>query len=527
MVAMEDIMQATAIGILCFSFVIVWPCLVVSYIYLQRFKYHDIMRVREPASIKKFLIIGAIIGFMVVPLLCIPYIRKSFPTETNIGFVVMLISINTFFIMTDLTFTSVFFQIKRAETLAEWRVALDPEYQPKSRILRYELKDPGLKYLVSLLIIGGAATIIFVFILYKPSKMISETTAFAALLVIEIGIIIAEGFTLTMMMRSVYVYNDKYYFNQQTKHLMVFTWTFAIPFVSFFVLISVAATYAQILLTSLVPLGIVSCCWVYVLYPVFFLTKEYDLIHGNNNNNNNENDDSNKKQNSATVVKQNSVSINKKQQLINILSNDKQFELFMTHLLSEFASENLLFVVFLIHLQMFLIEINYLNENINENNDNDNTIIKIYGDSKEEKEKEKEREKEIEKREKETYFIHKHWMLPNNVPRCYLFKPIAQQNMEIGKKNDRVFGIFEVIFKKFIQSGRAPLEINISSQTRKVITQCYNGLKQEKEKAKAANSQSLIDIDHKDIIAVWKCLRQAGLEVWTLMIYAATRFDFN
>ena len=154
----------------------------------------------------------------------------------------------------------------------------------------------------------------------------------------------------------------------------------------------------------------------------------------------------------------------------------------MQHLISEFASENLLFIVYLIQFQTFLFEINYINH-FNDNIDKTKDVL-----------------------------FTSQWKLPQNVPKSVIFDSSHINSNNINEHNFRIFLIFEIMFKKFLEESRAPLEINISHKNRSKLTQFY--IKYQKEGDESENGEITIN---KEFIFIWKYLLAAGKEAWELI----------
>ena len=200
---------------------------------------------------------------------------------------------------------------------------------------------------------------------------------------------------------------------------------------------------------------------------------------------------------------------NKTRSLMNIISDANQFEAFANHLNKEFACENLLFIVYIIQYQNYLIN-----------------------------------KKIIDKDCKDLIFITNNWKLPQNVPQSPLFvdnininnnvdenksdvaPPVSvSPTIKTKKKGDSSVSIiesmkngdkknimiFEFLFKKFLQRGWANLEINISDLRREALHKHYNNIKEAKEK-------------NFDVEQVWKDLILAACEIWVLLGYNQTRF---
>ena len=183
--------------------------------------------------------------------------------------------------------------------------------------------------------------------------------------------------------------------------------------------------------------------------------------------------------------------------LIEIITDSVGFESFMQHVISEFATENLIYVVYLIQFQSLLFELNYGKHFNHETIDN----------------------REV--------FIQAHWNLPQNVPKSSIFEVDKELAGDEEYSMKKVKEIVQVIFKQFVQRGYAPLEINISHGNRQEITAIYTAIWNNNNNNNGNNNNgenAEVVMDIKQFLPLWKALRTAGLQMWNMLGHSETRF---
>ena len=376
--------------------------------------------------------------------------------------------------------------IQHTEELKEWRQVLDHKYQSKSFVLsnpryfdhKYQQRAT-IAWCVLLTIPLLVNQFLFTFnitseIVYAAILALDQTTMFMVFCAASI-----------VTFKKLLTHEGKYYFNQQAKLLNCLAVELAIialigPIIaqSLYFL----AMYALFVITN----GMMNNWIGVVVFPLYKI-RQQDRITNDKNTQNLVSSSTSPRAGNGHGGNGKGM-MNKNEILVNILTNEIGFESFMEHLNQEFASENLLFIVYLIQFQMFLFEIKYLNYFTDELNDT----------------------KDI--------FIIKNWKLPQNVPKSDIFD--AQSSSGNNNNDDRVGEIFEIIYEKFIVRNYAPLEVNISHQNRLQIAQYYASLKINPDET--VTMQNLTNAN--DFIEIWKRLRVAGLEIWRLIGFTEVRY---
>ena len=371
------------------------------------------------------------------------------------------------------------------EEMEEWRHFLDPNYKYKSIVFRYSIifnNFPTLfKYGISFVTIFAFVPLLALAILRIAGFLSIQTFAWSAL-TIQISFTTMLTIVSTITFSTLLKYNDdKYHFNKQAKFAVLSAST-NISSISIWAIISADPLFLAL-----------SMCWTLgtiplldwlcnILYPIYLIKEET------------------KKINTVTRVGSGSSSVGihgKTNIMIEILCDSIGFETFMNHLRSEFAAENLLFVVYLIQFQNFLIE--YGQKQGKQFFDDSDTNNKP--------------------------FISKDWKLPGNVPKCGIFEmhdynKNKKKNTDASKDGKIMFGVVDVIYKTFVEKQRATLEVNISGRNRAQISHFYNKMNSQLEQD---------DYDYDDDVGkmknMWQSLRVAGLECWQLMSHTLGRYQ--
>lgn len=446
-----------------------------------------------------------------------------------------------------------------SEEMQEWRKILDPDYDYKSIVFRYPIifsSHSTLLKIVACIVFISGIPLILVTILYAID-VIGVWSYGYTFMITEFSFCVVVTIIAAVIFQTLLKYNDKYYFNKQSKYIIVSGFVFMLAY-AFNLLLSVDPFFLVIMqcwALTCIPLTF----WIWsILYPVYLIycmkknTNDINTNHNHKSKNNktNENNKNSVEKTKETrlsdyvagtkmTVDRQSSSRNNDQEneLVKVLSHPIGFESFMEHLRSEFAGENLLFVVYVIQFQMFLIE----------------SKIAVFMDkigSEIENQKNSHSTNSIECKP----FVQKIWILPQNVPKSSIFATKTGKKLKDGNKsninvsvqsfsasassrqmsievvdepgleksiletlkNTRVLDMVQVIFTKFVEQGHAPLEINISHQNRAKITSCYFDL----TKSDNMTNHQTMECFHQ----LWDGLRIAALECWQLMSYSAARF---
>ena len=350
---------------------------------------------------------------------------------------------------------------------------MDPKYKITSKFLLCSERDPKL-ICYTTTVITFSMIILGIIALLVSIETLTIGAGVMAWIVIEMIYFIWSITLFLTMMRKLVLFNDKYYFQPTMK-----AWNqLGIPSIMIMlvcVIVNQNIRFIGIVSTIMFIVTCAQCVVCLVYYPIYMMKSDNAKVLNELSNSDNLNYSSNH--------------ISRRKLMVNILSNETGFELFMSHLVKEFASENLLFIVYLIQFQRYLIETNYLNFKVKMEND------------------------------KSLILIDKEWILPNNVPKASIFNATSIWDEEKidSDSNKRLeasaINIAEIIYQKFIQRDFATMEVNISDRNRTDLTQTYQNWKNCSEK------------ETLDIEILWKPLRVAGLETWTLMMSSLNRFD--
>ena len=384
----------------------------------------------------------------------------------------------------------VFYFFFLTEEMQEWREFLDPNYKFKSIVFRYSIIFNNfstlLKYSVGFIIIFTFIPLFILAILVFLSFLSTTVMAWCCL-IIEVSFATTLTIVGSITFNTLLKYNNnKYDFNKQAK-LLVLCATVNISAISIWTIVGTDPFFLALSICwALVTIPFVD--WICnILYPIYLLKEKENKIKINA---------------TGDTIGDANGNINriygKTNALVKIVCDPIGFETFMNHLRSEFAAENLLFVVYLIQFQNFLIQFS----------------------------KKQGKELLFDGNDEWKPFIIKDWKLPDNVPQSAIFEmhdraSNAQNKNKNKNKNEKknvMFRVVDVIYRKFVEKQRAILEVNISGRNRAQIAHFHS---------KMINEQ-LEYCDYDDIGKIkdiWLSLRVAGLECWQLMSHTLARYQ--
>ena len=359
--------------------------------------------------------------------------------------------------------------------MQEWRQFLDPNYQVKSIVFRYSIIFNNyttlIKYGIVFMILFSFIPMVIISIVFLLDLLSSLTYALICLTVeicFSAMLVAIAAITFNTLLR----YNNKYYFNKESKLLIICSCLNMTGSASW-VIVSrdpIFLAFSLCFALATVPLADWICS---ILYPVHLIQQE--KIKAKNDFT------------ALTILTDSPNQTNRAQEktnlLVKVLCDPIGFESFMDHLRSEFAAENLLYVVHLIQFQNFLIKYG-----------KHQGIECIFDDND------------------QKPFILKDWKLPANVPKSRIFD--CDDGLAQNQKNtNAIFDVVDVIYKKFVERGHAPLEVNIPSRNRNKITRFYTKMRTQQG-----------DNDLHKIRSIWESLRISGMECWKLMSSSFTRY---
>ena len=544
----KDVEQATrtlsiaALIILC---TITLPVYLTALHAVYKYSDHEFLRVRGARSLATVYIVSGINAFICIPVAVSSIAFNFLFSSIILNMAIITSSILVFFVVAMFHLAGFFIKIKKAEAMAEWHTLLDPNYTYKNCIVKYLSSNKQRVIYGTILSILIIIPFFIIFILNVSSiGIMSSGTAVLYITIMANVFALSLTIVFFIIARAVVLFNDKYYLNKECKYLMISSCITGILGTGTLFLthnIEFIAVYAC---TDMII--IYTYCWIFtVLYPVYIIRKKLQTKKSkskkhitnaktktNTKTNTNTSIDNSQPPkhlhlHSATYSHSHSHSpgspgspkspespshgkkfFHDKKDLVDILCNAAGFESFIQHLVSEFATENLLFIVYLIQFQMFLIEINFLPQN----NDQDVTSKRLY-------------------------FIQREWNLPQNVPQSVVFKP-KKEKINLKSKNgdnenivavippteewqdytEQMINIFVIIFEKFIDNGRAPLEINVSDRTRAAASVHYNNLS-----SSYSNTGPRLT-GKQELLGMWQSLRTAGIECWRLLSFSLSRY---
>ena len=466
-----DIAQdVIAIFGLCCVCLIGLPTWIICWIGFRAYKKEPMIEIRSVISHEIALIVFGIHCFVLTPLALIDLEWNIFNwTElspkiviyrwfhANVSDLALLISAN---ILLRLAL-----RVQRSIELREWRKELNPNYHETSLLLKYYHLRPYLTYVgiahyTAVFCANSVLAVIFFnhvhkFIIWEATVQVLYSSL----------IIIAGMYSLCTLFR----FNDAYHAQKESKIILCVLGPFVIISYVLVVLFSNRVFLNTIFVFVIIEILEIVGWTIMILYPICIVfkqdkTKSIEMLTFKQNSENIYNKKSRRK------------SMTKNDRLVAILTNKDKFESFANHLNREFCAENLLFVVYIIQFQNYLLE----------QNKSQNKIMQV--------------------------FVQDSWNLPSTVP----ISPIFMNNDKFGANSslqDRFEYIFDFLFEKFIERGQAKLEINISDSLRV-------SLHSHKQKL----NKQLENRSEFDIFEVWQDLRLAALQTWTLLGSAETRF---
>lgn len=350
-----------------------------------------------------------------------------------------------------------FGKIKISDDLQDWKLHLNPNYTTWI-IKHWNIIGNNRVLLVCAIIIWIIFSLPCIMIISLNSGNITFYTIITVGAICQSSFLLLFGSYSAFILRYIKLDNDIWYVNRELKLIK--------KCVTVFFLSSLLCSIGYILKFNLffennfyyigidiiiMQYGNIIYFTVSVIIPIYQNVNSPFYLRYENFQNKNKNENKNKKQKEQKI----------KPTIIDIFNDSVSFDLFMAYLSTEFTVENGLFIVYMLQFQSFINSYQILKSQLNNVNINNNSNNKglIYKGK---------------------------LILPENVPLSPIFdkKNIdcidsTKAEFELSIKLAALNG-FIIIYEKFIIRDFAPFEINISSQTRDIISIWYVKLKELK-----------------------------------------------